>query len=63
LGLECASEFSVSHIIEILLRAKNEDTQKFLNNYNMGKGKGKGKVAPVLFSELHAMKAYWGVEV
>jgi hypothetical protein len=25
--------------------------------------KGKGKVVPVLLTEHHAMKAYWGVEV
>jgi hypothetical protein len=24
--------------------------------------KGKGKVVPVLLTEQHAMKAYWGVE-
>jgi hypothetical protein len=26
-------------------------------------GKGKGNVVPVLLTEHHAMKAYWGVEV
>jgi hypothetical protein len=29
----------------------------------MGTYKGKGKVVPVLLTEHHAMKAYWGVEV
>jgi hypothetical protein len=28
-----------------------------------GKGKGKGKVIPVLLTEHHAMKVYWGVKV
>jgi hypothetical protein len=31
--------------------------------YLLAKYKGKGKVVPVLLTEHHAMKAYWGVEI
>jgi hypothetical protein len=34
-----------------------------LDAIHKSKGKGKGKIVPVILTQHHAMKAYWGVDV
>jgi hypothetical protein len=40
------------------VKSKGITEHQLINNY-----KGKGKADPMLLTEHHAMKVYWGVEV